>query len=110
MHPNDGNVERVAYGMGNRGAHEKRSCKAGAFRYGDCIDVFFGNACFFKNLIGKNQHAANMIAAGKFGHHAAVGAVHVDLSVNGVRKKPLFAVDQGYSSFVARTLNAKDFH
>ena len=33
MHSDDGNVERVAYGMGNRGAHEKCAGKAGALRF-----------------------------------------------------------------------------
>ena len=51
-----------------------------------------------------------MVAACEFRHYAAVGSMHIDLSVDGVGQQPFFAVDQRNASFITRAFNAENFH
>jgi hypothetical protein len=45
--------------------------------------------------VRQRQHAAYVVAAGQFGHHAAIGLVHVDLAEQRVRQQARHAAALG---------------
>jgi hypothetical protein len=64
-----------------------------------------------QHLLGQRQHAADVVAAGQLGHHAAIGLVHVDLAVQRVRQQHGHAgvagAHQRHAGFVARRFDAQ---
>ena len=96
-----GNPERKAHGVRHGVSGQKGARKTRAFRYGNGRDVPAGLSRFFKHFIGERNNAPDMIAACKLGYHAAVGAVHVDLSVERVGQEPFRIGNKGGAGFVA---------
>ena len=90
--------------------HEKGAGKPRAFRHGDAVQVFAALSSFGEDFVGERHRAADVVAAREFGHHASVGAVHVDLSVEGVRKEPILVRNQGHARFVAGGFDTENKH
>jgi hypothetical protein len=67
-----------------------------------------------QHLAGERQHAADVVAAGQLGHHAAVGLVHLHLAVQGMRQQARHAraagIDQRHARLVARRFDSQDQH
>jgi hypothetical protein len=64
-------------------------------------------------MFGQRQHAADMVAAGQLRHHAAIGAVHVDLAVQCVRQQlghgaAIGQAHQGHARFVTGGFDTQD--
>ena len=96
--------------MCDGGTDQKRACKPRTFGDGHGSQFFFLDIGAREYVVDQHQGAADMVAAGEFRHNAAVGAMHVDLSVHGVGKQTFFAINQRNARFVARAFNAENFH
>ena len=112
VHPQHRNVQRRAQRTGHAGADQQRARQAGAARVGHHIhgvQMFTG---FVQHGLRQRQHAADMVAAGKLRHHAAIGLVHVDLAVQGMGQQPRHAAaldtHQGHAGFVTGRFDAQD--
>ena len=114
MNAEDGLAKRSAQRASDARTHEQRTCKAGAARIGDHVDIRQGLAGFVENGSRQLQYATDVIAAREFGHHAAIGLMHGDLAVQRVRQQHGQFVlrgsggrlgaarfDQGHARFVA---------
>ena len=78
-------LQRGAQRAGHARAHQQRAGQARAARVGHHIHVAQRSPGLGQHLLGQRQHAADMVAARQLGHHAAIGLVHLDLAVQGVR-------------------------
>ncbi len=87
--------------LGAGSAHQQRPHQARAGGVGDAIDLGRHAAGFGQDLADQGQHALDVIAGGKLGHHPAVGAVQVDLAEQRIGQQPAFAVVKCDTGFVA---------
>ena len=110
MNADHRDFERPGDGVRDGRPHEKGAGKPRAFRHGDAVQVFAALSSFGEDFVGKRHRAADVVAAREFGHHASVGAVHVDLSVEGVRKEPFLVRNQGHARFVAGGFDTENKH
>lgn len=93
--------ERKAHGVRHGVPGKKGARKTRAFRDGNRRDVAAGLPRLGENFISERNNAPDVIAAREFGHHAAVGAVHVDLSVERIGEEPFRIGNEGGAGFVA---------
>jgi hypothetical protein len=77
-------AQRRAQRAGHARAHQQRAGQAGAPGVGDHVDIAQRSRPR-PAPVRQRQHAADVVAAGQFRHHAAVGLVHGDLAVQRVR-------------------------
>lgn len=110
MHADYRYAQGVARGMRNGGPYQKGTGKPRAFSDGNRVNVFFCEVRVRKHLIHQGNRAADMVAASEFRHNAAVGAVHVNLRVNGLREQFVLIVNERCTGFVAGTFNAENNH
>lgn len=110
MNADHRDFERPGDGVRDGRPHEKGAGKPRAFRHGDAVQVFAALSSFGEDFVGERHRAADVVAAREFGHHASVGAVHVDLSVEGVRKEPFLVRNQGNARFVAGGFDTENKH
>ena len=93
------------------GAHQQRTGQPRATRVGHNVHLRQSAASLTHHLSNQRQHAANMVTAGELRHHAAIGLVHLDLAVQGVRKQHRHACARGiyqrHAGFIARRLHAQ---
>ena len=99
VHAHDRDVERIADGVRDRGAHQKCARQPRTFGDGNGVDVGLSNLRLSSTWSARTRTRRMWVAARKLGYDAAVGAVHIDLRVNGVGKQPFFTVDQGRRTF-----------
>ena len=71
---------------GHAGPHQQRTGQPRATRVGHHIHLRQSAAGLAHHLGNERQHPANMVTAGEFRHHAAIGLVHLDLAVQSVRQ------------------------
>ena len=108
VHAEHGHIERPADGVRNARACEQGAGKSGALRHGDGVDVSAGLARLHEHFVDECDGAPDAVAARKFGHDAAVGAVHVDLGVEGVCEEAVLVGNQGGSRLVAGGFNTEN--
>jgi len=80
-------VQRRAQRASHASTHQQRTGQPWPARERHHIHILQGLAGCGQHLMGQRQHAANMVAAGQFGHHAAIGLVHLDLAVQRMRQQ-----------------------
>lgn len=114
VHANDGFAKRKRERTGHARAHEQGARETGAAGVGHGVHAAQVLAGLAEDLLGQGDDAADVIAAGEFGHHAAVIGMHGDLGVQGMgeqaRGGPALPFDQGDAGFVTRRFNAQDPH
>ena len=112
MHAQYRFAERHAQRARHPGAHQQRAGQARTARVGHYIDLVETAPSFGEYGIGQRQHAPDVVPAGQFGHHAAIGLVHVDLAVQRVRQQDggcaRTHVDQRNAGFVAGRFDAEN--
>jgi len=113
VHAQHGLVQGSPQRAGHPGPHEQGAGQAGAPGKGDHVDVLQGLARIAQHLLRQRQHAADVVAAGQLRHHPAIGAVHVDLAVQGVGQQRRHTAvgrhaHQGHAGFIARRFNTQD--
>ncbi|MCY1532759.1 hypothetical protein D9M68_680480 [compost metagenome] len=105
MHPQHRLAQRHAERAGHAGAHEQRAGQAGPARVGHHVELGQRAPGLGHDGFGERQHAADVVAAGQLGHHAAVGLVHGDLAVQRVRtqqrQRVAVRLDQRHAGLVA---------
>ena len=102
----------LAKGKGQRagvgGAGKQGAAQAGALGVGNGVDVGVSNSGFGQAGPGERHQPADVVAAGQFGHHAAVFGVHGHLGVQRVADQAAFAAVKGDAGFVAGGFDAED--
>ena len=106
-------VQRGCHGTGCTGADQQSPGKTGSARKGNHIDIFELLPGFGQHLLGQRQHTANMVTAGKLGHHAAIGAVHFNLAVQRMTQQGRHTLTvrrahQGHTGFITRGFDSQD--
>jgi hypothetical protein len=81
-----------ASALGARSPNQQGSDQSGAGGVGDRIDLGRHTAGLVQHLPNQRQHAFDVITAGKLRHHAAIGAMQVDLTEQRIGQKPAFTV------------------
>ena len=106
--------QRSGQRHGHTGPHQQRTSQTRAARVGHQVDVGLAALRLIKNLLGQGQNAADVVARSQLGHHPAIGRVHVNLAVQGLRQKPGVVprqkLHQRHAGFVARRFNAQKLH
>jgi hydroxymethylbilane synthase len=108
--------QRLAGGAGKRlGRHQsddQAADQAGPGGRGDCIDIVERHLGSMERLFHQPIQGLDMGAGGDFRHHAAIGAVFLELGKHHVRKDFAAAIrmacDNGRGGFVAACFNAED--
>ncbi|MNN20641.1 hypothetical protein D3C81_1339320 [compost metagenome] len=103
-------VQRETERIGDRSAHQQCAGKPRPLGVGNGVDVLARAAGVVQHLAQQGQHAADMVARGQFGHHAAVFAVHGDLRVQRVREQAGPGVIEGQPGFIAGGFDTEDEH
>jgi hypothetical protein len=84
----------------------------GSAGIGDHVDLVERAIGRLQNLPGQRQYAPDVVAAGQFRHHAAIGLVHVDLAVQGMgqqcRNPVAMRLHQSDTGFVAGRLDSQN--
>lgn len=96
--------------MGNRAADHQRADQARSGGVGNAFQVSTNLAGLSQHLIAQRQQLAHMVPRCQLRHHAAIVRVHIDLTEQGVRKQPLFAVEQGHAGFITGGFNTENQH
>jgi len=95
------NVPGKCQRLGARSPNQQGSDQSGAGGVGDRIDLGRHAAGLVQHLPNQRQHAFDVITAGKLRHHAAIGAMQVDLTEQRIGQKPAFTVVKCDTGFVA---------
>ena len=107
-------AQRGRQGHRHAGTDQQRTGQPRPARVGHQVDVLQGATGVGQHLARQRQHAADVVARGQFGHHAAVGLVHVHLAVQRLRQQLWNAlacrVDQRDAGLVAGALDAQHLH
>ena len=98
--------ERVGIGA----AGQERAAKAGALGVGNGVDVGVVFAGFVQAGLGERHEAADVVAAGQLGHHAAVFGMHGHLGVQPVADEAVFGAVERHAGFVAGGFDAENEH
>ncbi|MNN40711.1 hypothetical protein D3C81_1547940 [compost metagenome] len=105
---------RHAPGQGQRlgagGPDQQRADQARPGGIGDRIDIGETATGLGQHLADQRQHAFDVVARGQFGHHAAVGAMQVDLAEQRIGQQTALAVIQRHAGFVAGSFQAQHSH
>ena len=95
---------------GDASADQQRARQARPARVGHHVDIGQRTLRFLHHFPRQRQYAPDMVAAGQFGHDAAIGLVHGDLAMQGMRQQARHAVcagiDQRHAGFVATRFNS----
>src|SRR5262245_9707014 len=110
MHADDRLAERHGQTVRNAGSYEQRSCESRAHGDGHRVNVLLAPARGPQDLVEQWQAAADVITRGELGHHTAVGAVHVDLTVHRVGEQSRVAVEQRDARFITRSFEPENQH
>ena len=110
VHADDGFVQHKADGVCIRRADQQRACQSGAGGAGNRVHIVQRASGIVQHFFGQWHDATNMVARGQFGYHAAVGNVHVDLRMQGVREQAALIVVQRHAGFVAGGFDAQYQH
>ena len=81
MHGQHGLAQRECQTVGIGCARQQRAAQARPLRVGDGINVGVISVGFVQRGLGERHKAADVVAAGEFGHDAAVFGVHRHLGV-----------------------------
>ena len=114
VHAQHRTIQRCTQRTGNASSHQQGACQPGSARKRYQINSRQGLLRLDKNLFCQGQYAADVVPAGQFGHHTAVGLMHGHLAVQGVgqqhRDAGRPAAHQRNARFITRRLNSKDQH
>ena len=113
VYPQHRLAQRRAQGAGHARPHQQRPGQTGATGEGDHVKIGQSHLGIGQHLLGQRQHPANVVAAGQLRHHAAIGAVHLNLAVQTVGQQlrqatPSGHTHQGHAGFVTRRFNTQD--
>ena len=89
---------------------QKRAAQPRPLGEGHRVDVGIVFARVAQAGTGQRHEAADVVAAGQLGHHAAVFGVHGHLGVQGVGEQSAFAVVKGDAGFVAGRFDTEYQH
>ena len=96
---------------GHASPHQQRTGQPRATRVSHHVQVRQSAAGLNHHFGNQRQHAANVVTAGKLRHHTAIGLVHLDLAVQGMRQQHRHTcaggIYQRHAGFVARRLDAQ---
>ena len=106
-------IQCSGHGAGRPGAHQQSASQARATGEGHHIDVVELYPGFGQHFFRQRQHAANMVAAGQFWHHTAIGTVHFNLAVQRMAEQGGHALSirhahQGHAGFIAGGFDSED--
>ncbi len=96
--------------LGGLDPDDQRTDQAGTGRDGDRVDSAPVRTGFSERLLDDRNHRLELQPGGDLRHHAARGAVHVDLGADDVRLHASPVRDHGGRGFVARGLDGEDSH
>ena len=107
-------AQRSRQRTGHACAHQQGTGKARTPGVGHHIDIAEHETGTHHHLAGERQHAADVVTAGQFRHHAAIGLVHLDLAVQGMceqtRPARVPGLGQSHAGFVAGRFNPQNKH
>jgi hypothetical protein len=104
-------VQREREGMREGGAHQQGAGQAGTLGVADALELPDLSLCNVKNPPGQRHQAADMVPRGELGDDPAVGLVHGNLGMHGVREQaPGLPVIQGDARLVAGGLDPEEQH
>lgn len=101
-------AQSVAVGLGKGDADEQGSGQTGAAGDGDCVQVVRGDASLCERVTHNGNDVAQMFAAGKLWHHAAIECMHLHLRRDDVAEHLRAVAYDSCGGFVAGTFNAED--
>ena len=81
VHGQDGFAQCEGQRVGISRTGQQRAAQAGALRVGNRVDVGILHARFLQSRLRERHEPADVVAAGQFGHHAAIFGVHGHLGV-----------------------------
>ena len=110
VHAENGNLKRPADRVRDGVADEQSACEPRPFGDGHGVDVGAGLPRLIKYVVDERHGATDVVAARELGHHAAVGAVHVDLGVQSVGEKTVSVGNECSSRLVAGGFDTKYEH
>ena len=91
-----------------RHPHQKSADQPRALRNSDGIEVTQCELRSFESFADHRDDLPQMLARSKFGHHAAILAVNINLRRNDARKDASSVADNRSGGFVARRLDAEN--
>ena len=108
-------VERRTESASDPCPDQQRPRQSRATRVGDEIDIDQRDAGICKDLAGQGEHAPYVITRSKLRYDAAIGLVHVNLTMESVGQQlrnpdARFAAHDSDAGFVARGLQAQNNH
>ena len=114
VHADHRSVQREAQGARHARAHEQRTGQPRPSGVGHRVHGRQRQGGLGQHGVGQRQHATDVVSAGKLGHHAAIGLVHLDLAVQRVTEQARCGVaagiDQRHAGFVTRRFDSQDKH
>jgi len=110
MHADARDAQPAGEPLGDPRADHPGADETGPGRIGDAVDIGRSQPGAGQHLGHQRQDAAHVVPRGQFRHHAAVGAVHVDLAVERVGEQTALAGIDRDASFVAGSFDAEDAH
>ena len=110
VHGDHGFAQRKGERVGIGAAGQKCAAKAGSLGVGDGVDVGVVFAGFVQAGLGERHEAADVVAAGQLGHHAAVFGMHGHLGVQLVTDEAVFGAVECHAGFVAGGFDAENEH
>ena len=101
VHRNGGLAQRKSQRVGKACTGQKRAAQARALCKRHGIDIGIAFAGFLQGCFGERHQPADVVAAGQFGHHAAVFRVHRHLRVQLVRQQAVRVLVKRHAGFIA---------
>ena len=81
VHGQDGFAQCKGQRVGIGRTGQQRAAQAGALRVGNGVDVGILHTRFLQSRLRERHEPADVVAAGQFGHHAAIFGVHGHLGM-----------------------------
>jgi hypothetical protein len=103
-------AQGVGESVGGACADQQSAGEPGPSCVGDATDVSDAQPGLVQDLACEGQNAADVVARGELGNHAAVLRMHRHLRVQGMREQTAAGVVQGYAGFIAGAFDAEDDH
>ena len=88
VYADHGLVQRGSQRAGQTGANKQGAGQSGPSCESNGMQIGQFAASLLHDLAHQWHHPSNVVAAGQFRHHAAVGLVHVDLAVQALGQQP----------------------